>query len=92
MGARCRLAVHFYRVRVRIYGSGVSGKRRTAQGLPAQCLLKDIMLSRYGQEKILGTWAIAQISLFLHDIDDAFIAKGDNILNPKRNDPEFEFR
>jgi len=44
-------------------------------------------LSLYGQEKNLGTWAIAQINLFLHDIDDAFIAKGDTILNPKRYDP-----
>ena len=45
-------------------------------------------LSLYGQEKNLGTWAIAQINLFLHDIDDAFIAKGDTILNPKRYDPK----
>ncbi|WP_298097291.1 class I SAM-dependent DNA methyltransferase [Brevundimonas sp.] len=45
-------------------------------------------LSLYGQEKNLGTWAIAQINLFLHDIDDAFIAKGDTILNPKRYEPK----
>ncbi len=45
-------------------------------------------LSLYGQEKNLGTWAIAQINLFLHDIDDAFIAKGDTILTPKRYDPK----
>lgn len=45
-------------------------------------------LALYGQEKNLGTWAIAQINLFLHDIDDAFIAKGDTILNPKRYDPK----
>ena len=45
-------------------------------------------LSLYGQEKNLGTWAIAQINLFLHDIDDAFIAKGDTILSPKRYDPK----
>ena len=45
-------------------------------------------LSLYGQEKNLGTWAIAQINLFLHDIDDAFIAKGDTILDPKRYDPK----
>jgi type I restriction enzyme M protein len=44
-------------------------------------------LSLYGQEKNLSTWAIAQINLFLHDIDDAFIAKGDTILNPKRYEP-----
>lgn len=45
-------------------------------------------LSLYGQEKNLGTWAIAEINLFLHDIDDAFIAKGDTILTPKRYDPK----
>src|ERR1700679_1728917 len=45
-------------------------------------------ISLYGQEKNLGTWAIAQINLFLHDIDDAFIAKGDTILTPKRYDPK----
>jgi type I restriction enzyme M protein len=44
-------------------------------------------LSLYGQEKELDTWAIAQINLFLHDIDDAFIAKGDTLLDPKRYDP-----
>jgi type I restriction enzyme M protein len=45
-------------------------------------------LSLYGQEKNLGTWAIAEINLFLHGIDDAFIAKGDTILTPKRYDPK----
>lgn len=44
-------------------------------------------LALYGQEKNLGTWAIAEINLFLHNIDDAFIAKGDTILDPKRYDP-----
>ena len=39
-------------------------------------------LALYGQ-----TWAIAEINLFLHNIDDAFIAKGDTILDPKRYDP-----
>ena len=45
-------------------------------------------LALYGQEKNLGTWAIAQINLFLHNIDDAFISKGDTILDPKRYDPK----
>lgn len=44
-------------------------------------------LSLFGQEKELDTWSIAEINLFLHDIDDAFIAKGDTILAPKRYDP-----
>lgn len=47
-------------------------------------------LSLYGQEKELDTWAIAQINLFLHDIDDAFVAKGDTILDPKRYDPRLQ--
>jgi type I restriction enzyme M protein len=45
-------------------------------------------LSLFGQEKELDTWSIAEINLFLHDIDDAFIAKGDTILAPKRYDPK----
>lgn len=44
-------------------------------------------LSLFGQEKELDTWSIAEINLFLHDIDDAFIAKGDTLLAPKRYDP-----
>ena len=43
-------------------------------------------LALYGQEKNLNTWAIAQINLFLHNIDDAFIAKGDTLLTPQRYD------
>ena len=43
-------------------------------------------LSLYGQEKNFATWGIAQINLFLHNVDDAFIAKGDTILSPKRYD------
>lgn len=45
-------------------------------------------LSLYGQEKNFATWGIAEINLFLHDVDDAFIAKGDVILSPKRYDPK----
>jgi hypothetical protein len=44
-------------------------------------------LSLYGQEKNFATWGIAEINLFLHNVDDAFIAKGDTILSPKRYDP-----
>lgn len=40
-------------------------------------------LSLYGQEKNLNTWAICQMNLFLHDIDDANIARGDTLLDPK---------
>ena len=37
----------------------------------------------YGQEKNLNTWAICKMSLFLHDIDDLFIERGDTLLDPK---------
>jgi len=40
-------------------------------------------LSLYGQERNLNTWAIAQMNLFLHDIDDSFIERGDTLIDPK---------
>ncbi|AWM86797.1 class I SAM-dependent DNA methyltransferase [Microvirga sp. 17 mud 1-3] len=40
-------------------------------------------LSLFGQERNLNTWAICQMNLFLHDIDDASIARGDTLLDPK---------
>jgi type I restriction enzyme M protein len=40
-------------------------------------------LRLFGQEKNLNTWAISQMNLFLHDIDDALVLRGDTILEPK---------
>lgn len=40
-------------------------------------------LSLYGQEINLNTWAICKMNLFLHDIDDAFILRGDKLRDPK---------
>jgi len=40
-------------------------------------------LSLFGQEKNLNTWAICQMNLFLHDIDDAFVERGDTLRDPK---------
>lgn len=40
-------------------------------------------LSLYGQEKNLGTWAIAQMNMLLHDIPDFDIRKGDVIRDPQ---------
>ncbi|NMN71183.1 type I restriction-modification system subunit M [Rhizobium sp. 57MFTsu3.2] len=40
-------------------------------------------LSLFGQERNLNTWAICQMNLFLHDIDDAAVARGDTLLEPK---------
>lgn len=40
-------------------------------------------LTLFGQEKNINTWAICKMSLFLHDIDDAFVERGDTLLDPK---------
>lgn len=40
-------------------------------------------LSLYGQECNLNTWAICQMNLFLHDIDDADVRRGDTLREPK---------
>lgn len=40
-------------------------------------------LSLFGQEKNLGTWAIAQMNMLLHDIPDFDIRKGDVIRDPQ---------
>ena len=39
-----------------------------------------------GQEKNLGTWAIAKLNLYLHNITDAKILRGDTLTNPKHVD------
>jgi type I restriction enzyme M protein len=40
-------------------------------------------LTLHGQEKNLGTWAIAKMNLLLHNLPDAKIEKGDTIRNPQ---------
>lgn len=40
-------------------------------------------LTLYGQERNLNTWAICQMNLLLHDISDAFVARGDTLTDPK---------
>ncbi|ELY69943.1 type I restriction-modification system subunit M [Natrinema versiforme] len=40
-------------------------------------------ISLYGQEKNLNTWAIGQMNMLLHELQDATIAKGDTITEPK---------
>ncbi|MBT4921706.1 MAG: SAM-dependent DNA methyltransferase [Rickettsiales bacterium] len=40
-------------------------------------------LSLAGQEKNLNTWAICKMNMFLHDIDDAVIDRGDTLRNPR---------
>ena len=46
---------------------------------------KTLML--YGQEKNLNTWAMCNMSLFLHDVEGV-IRRGDTILEPKHIDNE----
>lgn len=40
-------------------------------------------LHLWAQEMNLNTWAICRMNLFLHDIDDANIARGDTLRSPK---------
>ncbi|MEH2003281.1 MAG: N-6 DNA methylase [Nostoc sp.] len=40
-------------------------------------------LQLYGQEMNLNTWAICEMNLFLHDIDDVLIFRGDTLREPK---------
>ena len=40
-------------------------------------------ISLYGQEKNLNTWAIGEMNVLLHELQDAKIAKGDTITEPK---------
>ena len=39
-------------------------------------------ISLYGQEKNLNTWAIGQMNVLLHELQDAKITKGDTIKDP----------
>lgn len=39
-------------------------------------------LRLYGQEMNLNTWAICRMNLFLHDIDDAEVLRGDTLRHP----------
>ncbi len=49
-------------------------------------------LRLYGQEMNLNTWAICQMNLFLHDIDDAAVRRGDTLRDPKHLTPEDELQ
>ncbi|WP_419173381.1 type I restriction-modification system subunit M [Halobacteriovorax sp.] len=45
-------------------------------------------LRLFGQEKNINTWAISQMNLFLHDIDDARVVHGDTLKKPLLFDDE----
>ncbi len=57
------------------YVAEQEGRRLGADARP-------LNLTLHGQEKNLGTWAIAKMNLLLHGIIDARITKGDTIRNP----------
>jgi type I restriction enzyme M protein len=46
----------------------------------------------FGQEVNLNTWAICQMNLFLHDIHDFEIARGDTLRSPKHLSPSNTLR
>ncbi|MEL6639265.1 MAG: class I SAM-dependent DNA methyltransferase [Bacteroidota bacterium] len=54
--------------------------------LPQGKVGKNINISLYGQEKNLGTWAIAKLNLILHNFLDAQIEKGDTLTSPEHYD------
>jgi type I restriction enzyme M protein len=49
-------------------------------------------LHLFGQEMNLNTWAICKMNLFLHDIDDVEIARGDTLRDPKHLTPSNTLR
>jgi type I restriction enzyme M protein len=49
-------------------------------------------LHLFGQEMNLNTWAICKMNLFLHDIDDAEIARGDTLRTPRNLTPSNTLR
>ena len=50
----------------------------------------NINVSLYGQEKNLGTWAIAKLNMLLHGFMDADLRKGDTLTDPKHKDEHNE--
>jgi type I restriction enzyme M protein len=56
--------------------------------LEGKRLGQPINATLHGQEKNLGTWAIAKMNLLLHGLRDARIEKGDTIRNPRLLDTD----
>ncbi|WP_417702903.1 N-6 DNA methylase [Pseudomonas sp.] len=57
-------------------------------GLPNGTLMGKPNVLLYGQEKNLGTWAIAKLNLYLHNMHAA-IERGDTLVEPKHLDGDF---
>ncbi|PSL49485.1 type I restriction enzyme M protein [Chitinophaga niastensis] len=51
-----------------------------------------INISLYGQEKNLGTWAIAKMNMILHNFMDADLRKGDTLTDPLHKNKKNELR
>lgn len=76
-------AVHHMERKLRAAAVEVKGSELTEEEertIEAQAR-KSVTL--YGQERNLNTWAICKMSLFLHDIDGAFIERGDTLREPR---------
>jgi len=56
--------------------------------LEGKRLGEPLNITLHGQEKNLGTWAIAKMNLLLHGLRDARIEKGDTIRNPRLLDQD----
>lgn len=57
-------------------------------GLPNGTLMGKPNVLLYGQEKNLGTWAIAKLNLYLHNMH-AEIERGDTLVEPKHLDDDY---
>ncbi|KKI25703.1 type I restriction-modification system, M subunit [Pseudomonas syringae pv. persicae] len=57
-------------------------------GLPDGTLMGKPNVLLYGQEKNLGTWAIAKLNLYLHNMH-ASIERGDTLVEPKHLDGDY---
>ena len=56
--------------------------------LPNGTLMGKPNVLLYGQEKNLGTWAIAKLNLYLHNMHAA-IERGDTLVEPKHLDGDY---
>jgi type I restriction enzyme M protein len=50
----------------------------------------NVNASLHGQEKNLGTWAIAKLNMLLHNFSSADLRKGDTLVNPQHKDANNE--
>lgn len=51
-----------------------------------------VNVSLFGQEKNIGTWAIAKLNMLLHNFDSADLRKGDTLVNPQHKNSDTELR